>query len=120
MFDLGIIFILQNIILLMLLLWAISWIGDKFYKAKYYMAVTEVYECGFLSTHSLKIKLSIPFILVSWLLILYDIEFFFLIPFLFNLYGMNLIALVIFWIFWLAIVLSFTIDWFSPAFRWIL
>ena len=119
MFDLGIIFIFENIFILMLLFWFLSWIGDKFYKAKYYIPTTEIYECGFLSTHGIRIQLNNSFILVAWLLILYDIEFFFLIPFLFNLTSVSIISLLIFWFFWLVILLSFIFDWFSPSLRWI-
>ena len=120
MFDFSIIFILQNIFLLMMLFWFLSWVGDKFYKSKNYTPMNEIYECGFLSTHSLKIQLNLPFILMAWLLILYDIEFFFLIPFFLNLSAVNSISIVIFWSFWLLIFISFTIDWFSPAIKFVM
>jgi len=120
MFDFSIIFILQNIFLLMFLFWFLSWVGDKFYKTKHYLAMNETYECGFLSTHSLKIQLNLPFILMAWLLILYDIEFFFLIPFFLNLGAVNALSILIFWAFWVTIVMSFIIDWFSPAIKFIM
>lgn len=114
-----IIFILENIFILMILFWVFSWLGDRFYKSKFYIATTEVYECGFITVHNLRLHFNFAYLLIAWLLILYDIEFFFLIPFFFNLSSFSTISVVLFWFFWLIIVLSFYFDWSSVVFRWL-
>lgn len=77
MFDMTLLFIIENIFLLMILFWIFSWLGDRFYKAKYYISNDEVYECGFLSIHGLTLNFNLSYIIIAWLLLLYDIEFFF-------------------------------------------
>ena len=73
----------------MMIFWLLSWIGDRFYKTKDYKATEAVYECGFSSTHALRVTVNFGFFVVALLLILYDIEFFFLIPAFFNLHTFN-------------------------------
>ena len=85
--------------------------GDKFFKNKFYKASTEVYECGFLSTHKLKVLFNFSFFLIACLLILYDVEFFFLIPFYFNFDDATTINIFIYWAFLIFIIISFIIDW---------
>lgn len=109
----------MNIFILMLVFWVLAWLGEKLYKIKYYNASTEVYECGFYTFHALKIELNLSFVIIAFLLILYDIEFFFLIPFFFNLMGSTFLASVIFWTFLIFILLSFLIDWESIVLEWV-
>lgn len=73
-----------------------SFIGDKYFKNKFYKASKEVYECGFLSTHKLKVMFNLSFFLIACLLILYDVEFLFLIPFYFNFSNLTLTSLIIY------------------------
>lgn len=119
MFDLGLFFIFQNIFILMMIFWVLSWLGDKLYKTKYYVASTETYECGFLSTHLFNINFNLTFLLIVLLLILYDIEFFFLIPYYFNLIGFSLLSTLIYWIFFIFIIISFIIDWENVLLEWL-
>lgn len=95
----------------MLLFWVLSWIGDKFYKTKFYNNNNDTYECGFLTTRNLNTRLNITFFLIGTLLILYDIEFFFLVPFYFNIINATKVGIIIYWIFIIFIVISFVIDW---------
>lgn len=118
MFDLGLFFIFQNIFILMLVFWILSFVGDKFFKVKIYTTTNEIYECGFLSTHKLKITFNMGFLLVMLLLILYDIEFFFLIPLFFNLTGWTLVSILIYWSFFLFILMSFVLDWELTSLSW--
>lgn len=68
----------------MMVFWLLSWLGDRFYKYKFYKSGESVYECGFNSTHPLRVTINFGFFIVAMLLVLYDIEFFFLIPMYFN------------------------------------
>lgn len=119
MFDISLFFLFQNIIILMLIFWFLSWLGDKFYKAKYFKASENVYECGFSSTHALRVSINFGFFIIGLLLILYDIEFLFLIPVYFNFSTLNLAAIIIYWIFLLFIIFSFLVDWESISLKWI-
>lgn len=119
MFDIGLIFIFQNIVLLMCIFWFLSFIGDKYFKNKYYKASAEVYECGFLSTHKLKVLFNLSFFLVACLLILYDVEFLFLVPFYFNFSSLTLTSMWIYWVFYLFILVSFIVDWEAVALTWL-
>lgn len=103
----------------MLLFWLLSWLGDRFYKQKMYKSSENIYECGFNSTHSLRVTLNFGFFIIALLLILYDIEFFFLIPMYFNFYSYNSISIIIYWIFLIFVVLSFAIDWETVSFKWL-
>lgn len=94
MFDISLYFIFQNIFILMMLFWLLSWLGDRFYKTKDYKAADNVYECGFTSTHALRVSINFAFFIVALLLILYDIEFFFLIPIFFNMNGMGVFTVI--------------------------
>lgn len=119
MFDISIVFIFQNVIILMLLFWLLSWLGDRFYKNKDYKANENVYECGFSSTHSLRVSINFGFFLVALLLMLYDIEFFFLIPIYFNFFNLNAVGVIVYWIFLTFVTLSFVIDWETVSLKWL-
>ena len=84
MFDVSLFFLFQNIIILMLIFWLLSWLGDRFYKLKTHKSTENVYECGFTSTHALRVSINFGFFIIALLLILYDVEFLFLIPVYFN------------------------------------
>lgn len=119
LFDISIFFLFQNIIILMLLFWLLSWIGDRFYKLKNHKASENVYECGFTSTHSLRVSINFGFFIIALLLILYDIEFLILIPAYFNINNSTLFSLIVYWFFLCAIALSFIVDWESVSLKWI-
>lgn len=116
-FDVSLFFLFQNIVLLMLLFWLLSWVGDRFYKAKNYKASENVYECGFSSTHALRVSINFGFFIIALLLILYDIEFLFLIPMYFNLGSSGVSAAAIYWFFVLFVAFSFMVDWETVALR---
>lgn len=119
MFDLSLFFLFQNIIILMLIFWLLSWLGDRFYKLKNHKASENVYECGFTSTHALRVSINFGFFIIALLLILYDIEFLFLIPVYFNINILNILASIIYWIFILFVSASFLLDWESLSLKWI-
>ena len=103
----------------MLLFWLLSWLGDRFYRTKTYKATNNVYECGFTTTHALRVSINFAFFIVALLLILYDIEFFFLIPIFFNITNIGATTILPYWIFLVFVILSFIIDWESPSLKWV-
>lgn len=115
----SIFFIFQNIFILMLIFWLLSWLGDKFYKNKYYKNTLESYECGFLNVFTLKISFNMSFFLIVCLLILYDIEFIFLIPLYFNLLQIYILSVWYYWFFFILITFSFIIDWENVILDWL-
>ena len=119
MFDLSLLIIFQNIFLLMMLFWLFAWLGEKLFKIKFYNSNYEFYEGGFFTFHGLKTELNMTFVLIAFLLILYDIEFFFLIPFFFNLMGYTLLSTLIYWLFLVFILISFVVDWESVILEWV-
>lgn len=111
MLDISIFFLIQNIFLITLLFWLLSFLGTKFFKKKTYRAGTELFECGFLTTHSLNLSFNYNFLITATLLILYDVEFFFLIPALFNYNLITVQVIFTYFFFFIFILISFIYDW---------
>lgn len=118
MLDVSIFFLIQNIFLLTLLFWLLSFLGTKFFKKKTYRGGTELFECGFLATHSLNLSFNFNFLITATLLILYDVEFFFLLPVLFNYNLITLSVLGAYLFFFAFIILSFVYDWEMVTLDW--
>lgn len=91
--------------------------GDRFYKLKNHKSTECVYECGFTSTHALRVSINFGFFVIALLLILYDVEFLFLIPVFFNINSLSLTAACVYWVFVVLVVLSFVIDWETVSMR---
>lgn len=118
MLDISIFFLIQNIFLLTLLFWLLSFLGTKFFKKKMYRGSAELFECGFLATHSLNLSFNYNFLITATLLILYDIEFFFLLPVLFN-YNLVTVSVIGFYLFFVSfIIISFIYDWEMVTLDW--
>jgi len=120
MFDLSLLFIFQNIIILLLVFWVLAWLGEKFFKIKFHKNTTVSYECGFINIQSNYVSLNFSFFFLTCLLIIYDIEFLFLIPFYFNMAGYTLISVLIYWVFFIFIFISLFIDWRTVLIDWLL
>lgn len=118
MLDLSIYFLFQNIFIITLLFWFLTFIGNKFFKKKEYKSGPELFECGFFTTHNLNLSFNYTFFLTAVLLILYDLEFFFLLPFIFNIGSISFLSFVIFIIFFFLIIISFIFDWEMVALDW--
>lgn len=84
---------------------------NHFFKKKFY-------ECGFNTLTDINIQVNINFLLIGIFLILYDIEFTFLFPFIFNISIVNLFNFCVFSLFFLLIVLSLLYDWQLNALDW--
>lgn len=103
----------------MLIFWGLSWLGDRFYRAKSHKSSENIYECGFSSTHALRVSINFGFFIIALLLILYDIEFLFLIPVYFNIGSSSVLAAFIYWLFLMFVAASFLVDWESVSLKWI-
>lgn len=111
MLDSSIYFFIQNVFVITTLFWFLSFIGEKFFKKKQYINSYEVFECGFSSTHELDLTFNYNFFITAVLLILYDIEFFYMLPVAFNFHLINIFVAFTFLCFIIFIVLSFVYDW---------
>lgn len=84
---------------------------NHFFKKKYY-------ECGFSSLSDINISININFLLIGVFLILYDIEFTFLFPFIINIDIVNVYSFMVFTTFYLLIIVSLLYDWQRDALDW--
>jgi NADH-quinone oxidoreductase subunit A len=70
----------------------------------------EIYECGFKTLLDLNINININFLLFCSLLVLYDIEFLFLSPFLISFVVNSYIYFIVLTVFYFIIIFTFYID----------
>jgi NADH-quinone oxidoreductase subunit A len=84
---------------------------NHFFKKKYY-------ECGFGSLSDINISININFLLIGVFLILYDIEFTFLFPFIINIDIVNIYSFAVFTAFYSLIIISLLYDWQRDALDW--
>ena len=116
--DIVILFLIQNIFLFSLIFWLFTWIGEFFYKKKNHVFKKNFYECGFKSTSDINIQINFNFSIVCVFLILYDIEFTLLIPFLVNFININIFNFFLCVIFIKLIIISLIYDWQMNALNW--
>lgn len=116
--DIIIFFFCQNIIVFSLIFWVLTWACEYFYKKRTHISKKQIYECGFKTFDSLNIQINLNFILLCIFLVLYDIEFVFLIPVIFNIQSLYLLSYVILLIFVFLILLSLVYDWQMHALSW--
>lgn len=84
---------------------------------KNHKSTENIYECGFTSTHALRVSINFGFFIIALLLILYDVEFLFLIPVYFNINSTHVLGALVYWSFIVLVALSFVIDWETVAMR---
>lgn len=116
--DIIIFFFCQNIIIFSLIFWLLTWGCEYLYKKKNHSTKYQVYECGFKSFDVLNLQININFILLCIFLMLYDIEFVFLIPVIFNIYNMYWFQYLILVMFSIVILISLVYDWQMNALSW--
>jgi NADH-quinone oxidoreductase subunit A len=116
--DVIIFFFCQNIIIFSLIFWFLTWACEYFYKKKNHLTKRQVYECGFKSFDNLNIQINLNFILLCVFLVLYDVEFLFLVPILFNLYNIMIYHYIILLLFFILIVISLLYDFQMHALSW--
>lgn len=116
--DIIIFFFCQNIIVFSLIFWVLTWACEYFYKKRTHLSKKQIYECGFKTFDSLNIQINLNFILLCIFLVLYDIEFVFLIPVIFNIQSMYVLSYIILLLFVFLILLSLVYDWQMHALSW--
>ena len=118
MSDIIVIFLVQNILIFLLIFWLLTWLTEYFFKKKQHLTKRQFYECGFRTLSELNIQINVNFSLLCIFLILYDIEFTFLFPFLFNILNIGLVEFFIFFSFLILIFFSLYYDWQFNALGW--
>ena len=99
MSDIIVIFLIQNVLIFLLIFWLLTWLTEYFFKKKQHLSKRQFYECGFRTLSELNIQINVNFSLLCIFLILYDIEFTFLFPFLFNILNIGLVEFFIYFFF---------------------
>jgi NADH:ubiquinone oxidoreductase subunit 3 (subunit A) len=103
-------FLIQNVLVFCLIFWALTWIAEYFFSKKEQLTKKQFYECGFKSVSDLNIQINLNFSLVCVFLILYDVEFTFLYPALFNFYSIDNLGFYIFLMFISFLLLALIYD----------
>ena len=116
--DIVILFLIQNIMVFSLIFWLLTWAGEYFYKKKNHASKKNFYECGFKSTTDINIQINLNFSILCVFLILYDIEFTFLIPVFFNFFYLSILQYIILNLFIVIIIISLVYDWQMNALNW--
>jgi len=116
--DVVILFLLQNIFIFSFIFWGLTWAGEYFYKKKNHTSKKNFYECGFKTTTDINIQINLNFSILCVFLILYDIEFTFLLPILMNLNYASFFQILIFNFFIIIVIISLIYDWQMNALNW--
>jgi NADH:ubiquinone oxidoreductase subunit 3 (subunit A) len=103
-------FFIQNVLVFAGIFWLLTWLTEWFFQKKSHRAKRQVYECGFRAVSDLNIQLNVNFSLVCVFLVLYDVEFTFLFPFLFNFFLGDALAYYAFAAFLACILVSLAYD----------
>ena len=78
------VFLFNSIIIVIILLWLITFLGFNFRKNFVNKEKYDVYECGFKTINNFNLELNYSTIIISMFLVLYEFEMFLLVPFFFN------------------------------------
>lgn len=116
--DSIIFFFCQSIFLFAVIFWLLTWGCEYLYKKRSHLTKKQIYECGFKSFDDLNIQINLNFILLSIFLMLYDLEFVLLIPFIFNYSNVTFFHFFILLIFFMLLILSLIYDWQMQALSW--
>lgn len=116
--DIVLIFFIQNVFIFTIIFWALTWASEFFYKKRNHKTKRKFYECGFKSISDLNLQININFALLCVFLILYDVEFLFLVPIFFNLYDISFFQFVVLLIFIFLILISLIYDFQMQALNW--
>jgi NADH:ubiquinone oxidoreductase subunit 3 (subunit A) len=108
--DIFLLFFFEKFLLFYFIFWGLTWAGEYFYKKKNHDAKRQFYECGFKVSTDTDIQFNLSFTLLCVFLVLYDLEFTILIPFLFNSAFITSTSIFVFFFFMLLIFLSLIYD----------
>ena len=116
--DIVILFLVQNILIFTMIFWLLTWAGEFFFKKKNQSTKKNFYECGFKSTTDVNIQINFNFSIICVFLILYDVEFTLLLPFLFNTMYINNFSFFLVICFITLIIISLIYDLQLNALNW--
>ncbi len=116
--DVMLIFLIHNVLIFCIIFWLLTWGAEYFFTKKPQLAKKQFYECGFKSISELNIQVNYNFFMLAVFLILYDIEFTFLYPFLFNFSKTSVIEFFFFLVFMSFIIMSLYYDWVTNTLSW--
>nr|YP_010411970.1 NADH dehydrogenase subunit 3 [Tetrahymena rostrata]QBI37939.1 NADH dehydrogenase subunit 3 [Tetrahymena rostrata]URP31130.1 NADH dehydrogenase subunit 3 [Tetrahymena rostrata] len=116
--DAIVIILIQNVLIFCVIFWLLTWGAEFFYTNKQQATKKQFYECGFKTMSELNIQINFNFFMLAVFLILYDIEFTFLFPILFNYYLFTIVEFSLIFTFLMLIVASLWYDWVHNALSW--
>jgi len=116
--DAVIFFFIQNIIIFSLIFWGLFYLASFFYKIKNHVSKKHFCECGFKSLSDINIQINLNFAMLCVFLILYDIEFTLIFPYLFNIWYTNAQQFCCFVVFVNLIISSLFYDWQVNSLSW--
>ena len=116
--DITILCFIYYVLIFAIIFWVLTLINMAFNKKKNHFVKKKYYECGFGSLSDINISININFLLIGVFLILYDIEFTFLFPFIINIDIVNIYSFMVFTTFYLLIIVSLLYDWQRDALDW--
>nr|YP_004841731.1 NADH dehydrogenase subunit 3 [Ichthyophthirius multifiliis]AEL89273.1 NADH dehydrogenase subunit 3 [Ichthyophthirius multifiliis] len=116
--DVMILFLINNVLIFSIIFWLLTWGSEYFFTKKSQLTKKQFYECGFKAISELNIQVNYNFFMLSVFLVLYDIEFTFLYPILFNFNNINFIEFFIFIFFIFFIIISLYYDWLNNTLSW--
>lgn len=108
--DTIVIILILNVLIFCVIFWLLTWFAEYFYTIKQQLTKKQFYECGFKSISELNIQINLGFFMVAVFLILYETEFNFLFPLLFNYSTFSLLEFILILIFISLILLSLLYD----------
>lgn len=116
--DAVVIGLIQNVLIFGIIFWLLTWGAEYFYTNKHQLTKKQFYECGFKALSELNIQINLNFFMLAVFLILYDVEFTFLFPILFNYSIFSSIEFTFTFLFLLFIVASLYYDWLHSVLSW--
>jgi NADH:ubiquinone oxidoreductase subunit 3 (subunit A) len=116
--DILVIFLIQNVLIFVIIFWFLTWGAEYFYTKKNHITKKQFYECGFRTLSELNIQINLNFSLLCVFLILYDVEFTFLFPILFNFSFSTFWEVFILFLFLYFIIISLYYDYLNNSLSW--
>nr|YP_740786.1 NADH dehydrogenase subunit 3 [Tetrahymena paravorax]ABI51695.1 NADH dehydrogenase subunit 3 [Tetrahymena paravorax] len=116
--DAIVISLIQNVLIFSMIFWLLTWAAEYFYTNKQQLTKKQFYECGFKALSELNIQINFNFFMLAVFLILYDIEFTFLFPILFNFNFFSYLEFFLVLFFILLILISLFYDWLNNVLSW--
>lgn len=114
-----IVLLFNNISVVVLLLWFITFFGYNFRKNFSNKEKFDIYECGFKTINNFQIQLNYSTIVISMFLVLYEFEMFLLIPFFFNIHLLNFSNAIILSIYIFSIIMTILLDVKFNTLNWV-